>query len=677
MASTFRKKQKAHLIAAIICCALVVAAIVVCLVINLSHRNSVYNKFADKNFADALASALGYNSHYDIKQEDLDNVESLVYFCQIGIDSSSSSGSYASYAYPVVMLGDATYTDSLLQQSDPDYEAPAETPDYSSNYKVANCAISDPADLNLFKNLRILRAFDSAEVSSMVESSYYTTMYSYYGMCEAISSDTVINTLKLKDLTSLEQLSDLTKLEQLSICYSGITNLNGIENFKNLKKLDATETALTSIEGLSKETELTYLALNSINETKVAASDNEASDDEKDDDKEEEKKFNETGIGDAALKEIAALSKLSYLDISGNNVSDLSVLKDMTDMRYLYIASNPVASLKGTEGMSKLKTLYASGCKLSDVSSLSSATALEKVYLSENELKNLNGINSDKVTYLDASKNNLEDASPVSKMTKVETLNLSENELTKVPDLSGLTCVKTLNLADNHKLADASGLEKFNPKDYEVAEDETLSVTLDICCNELKTLTLKAEKLTSLDVGDSALTSLDIGACTGLTSLTVSNNENLNTITGLDKLTALTTLTAEKTGIKNLPALKDLKALTTVTLNGCWLEDLSAFKDNESITTLNMKDTASIADISALSTLTALKTANFTNCTSLTDTSIADCFGAKDSLKFKEDSSLSLTLSGCTGIKDFSVFDEYGNMTVTYDKESSSDESND
>ena len=108
-------------------CVLAVAAIATVLILHFSHKNSIYGRFADKGLADAMKSAYGYSSHYDIKQEDLDAVEGLVYFVQIGMDTSGGSGSASSYAYPVVMLCDKTYTDLLIEQSDPAYEAPETT----------------------------------------------------------------------------------------------------------------------------------------------------------------------------------------------------------------------------------------------------------------------------------------------------------------------------------------------------------------------------------------------------------------------------------------------------------------------------------------------------------------------------------------------------------------------
>ena len=689
MASTFRKKQKARLIVAIVLCVLVVAAIATAVILKISQSRSLYSQFADKGFADALKTTYGYSSHYDLKQEDLDAVEGLVYFVQIGMDTSG--GSYASYAYPVIMLCDNSYTDLLIKMSDPSYTSEEDQSDQSEHVKVCNYALSDPADLNKFRNLRVLRAMDTVELSEMAQNAYTTQIYAMYGLGDAIALDTVLNAVKLGSLTSLDQISSLTNLEQLSLCYSGITNLEGIEQFPKLTKLDVSNTALTSIAGLSKETELTTLSLNSVNVTatvqedeadetesepessepetsEAETSDTETSEDETSEEAEEPRKYNTTGIGNDMLKEIAALPKLRALSVTNNGISDLSALSGLTAMEYLYVGANPLTSLKGAENMTKLKAVYASECELTDLSALSNATELTFVNVEENKLVSLAGL--EKATALEelhAESNQIEDASVLSGMTKIQQIHLGKNKLKKVPDLSKLTSLTSLELGSN-EIEDASGLSELDPTEFETKEGETTTVTVDLSYNKIQSLSMKASAMTSLNVSNNELEGLKLSGCTGLQTLTASNNEKLTTISGLDTLTALTTLTAEQCGIEVLPSVKSLENLTTVTLNGSKLLNLSAFKDNGSITTLSMKDNGALVDISGLNTLTKLTTANFTNCTALQDEAIAAAFGTEGNLVFDESSSLTLTLTGCSGITDFSIFDSYGSMKVTHDE---------
>ena len=171
-----------------------------------------YTQFADADFAKALAEAMGKDSVRDITQEDLDKVESLVYYWSVGNDSSNN---YQTYAYPIVMLGYKQMADDIIANSE---EEPKE-----DSYVMVSYPISEVEDITVFKNLRVLRTFDLAEVSSMQEGCYYTQLYSMYGMGNAVSFESIVGSAALTDLKNLDQLSSLTKLEQISLEYTAVT----------------------------------------------------------------------------------------------------------------------------------------------------------------------------------------------------------------------------------------------------------------------------------------------------------------------------------------------------------------------------------------------------------------------------------------------------------------------
>ncbi len=715
MASSFKKKQKRHLIAAIVCCVLVLAVLVASVAVACAHRSSLYQKFEDRDFAAAIAQALGLSSKYSLDQEDLDKYEGLVYFCSVGVDTNNK---YSSYAYPVVMLCDKTYTDLLIEESDPGHEPATEKDetDYSSHYIAVPYVLSDPEDLNLFTNLRMLRAFDISEINEMASGCQMTQIYSMYGLgTQAVSVNTLIDGTRLSGLNDLHQISSLTKLEHLSLCYSGITSLDGLENFPNLTKLDITSTAVTDISALSSVPNLSYLSLNSLNETKkdesgetsgITSGDtsdtsadtssdtsSEASDD-KDDDKEEKKEptYNETGLTSEQLSVLSNLKNLTYLDITNNYITDLSALSTLQNMEYLSLANNPLEKLTGTENMKSLKVLYATDCRLTGLDELQGADKLESAYLSNNKLSSLNGLSaSTAMTSLDASGNELTDASAVAGMKDLETLNLSDNRLTKAPDLSALKKTTGVDLSKN-ELTDASGLEKFNPTEHEVEKDDqgndkAITLTLNLSGNKLSKLSLSASKLTSLDLTDNQLglnaegAALHFDGCTALTTLTVNDNATLQTLEGIETLTELTTLNAKNsTLLTNIPALKELKKLATVDLSGSKaLKTLEGLKDCEALSSLTLSECERLTDLTAVSTLKKLSTLNLDKCTELTNESITNAFGTpktdtqEANLLMDKAIKMTVTLTGCTKVTDFKIFDEYGSITLNRDKAASAE----
>ena len=61
------------------------------------------------------------------------------------------------------------------------------------------------------------------------------------------------------NLTSLAGIENLINLEQLSCGYNDLSNLEGIENLVNLKKLDCSDNNLTNLNGIEKLINLEYL----------------------------------------------------------------------------------------------------------------------------------------------------------------------------------------------------------------------------------------------------------------------------------------------------------------------------------------------------------------------------------------------------------------------------------
>ncbi len=722
MASNYRTKQKKQLILAIVGCVLVFAMLAATIIISLVHKASLYSDFKDKDFATAIAQALGLSSKYDLEAEDLTRFEGLIYYCSVGVDSSNG---YASYAYPVVMLCDKTYTDVLMEQNDPDYEGDGtNNVDYSKNIVQVPYLLTNPEDLNLFPNLRMLRAFDLSEVNSMAQGCQMTQMYAMYGMgTQSYDLATVVNASKMDEFTSLSQISSLTKLEQLSICYTSVTSLDGIENFPNLNKLDATYTLVDDISALESAQNLTFLSLNSVNvtptpekeedekseDTSAETSKTETSEDEKeDDDKEEEEEdeevvYNTTGLSNEDVSIIAKLPKLKYLDIANNNISDLSALSVLSGVKYLSVAQNPVTSLAGVENMKGMKLLHALDCQLTEIDAVTGFDKLETVYINNNKLTSLAPLTSATlVTSLDASENELTDAGAVGGMTKLMSLNLKDNKLNTLPDLSKLDRLSTLDASAN-KLNDVTGLENFNPQnpgmtdeDIEAAkkeaenkkdedkkeeEEEGNTITINLSDNMITNITLSATKLSSLDLSKNKLyvsegrdSAMTFKGCEKLATLTLTENDKLTSLKGVETLTGLTTLNASKSAIETIPELKELKKLTTVNLSETNITNINGLKDNEAITTLTLTECEKLTDISVLNTLKKLSTVHMGKCVELSDESITAAFGTpkKDDkaadLKFDKSVKLTVTITGCPKITNFDIFNEYGNMKVDYDK---------
>jgi hypothetical protein len=204
-----RKQQKNKLIVSIVLCLAIIGAGVYTVVDSIANRNSL---FEDQDFAKAIADVLKIKPS-QITQDMLDEYQSFYYFCNIGMKEDYS----ASYATPVLILGKKEFTEYQLAEAAKAAEQ-TDTNDTTSDTSSADNTPSDyitvsynlkkSNDIALFRNLRVLSAFDSNTISQMQTSAYYTSIYSqFYQGVTAINFDNVIKQMKLSDLTSLTQLS--------------------------------------------------------------------------------------------------------------------------------------------------------------------------------------------------------------------------------------------------------------------------------------------------------------------------------------------------------------------------------------------------------------------------------------------------------------------------------------
>ena len=381
MSNTVKAKQKKTIIICAILSIALLAGSIFLIVDGLLHMNDPYKIFGNVEFAKAYASALGRESVRDITDEDLAKVESLTYYWSIGTDSNNN---YQTYAYPVVILGYKTMTDIIISNSE---EEPA-----ADSYVTVSYPVTEVADITAFPNLRVLRTFDLTEVSSMNEgcsnTQYMAQMSQYYNQMgynmdvEAIYLEDVIKAAALTNIKKLDQLKSLSKLEQLSLEYTGITSLEGIQNFPNLTKLDI---GFTSVEGddlsaLSSVTNLTELTLVSLkgitieennaatesSEASKAESSEEASKEEtskeessKEETSEEEEKHTHAGLTD--ISAISGLTNLKTLNISGNAIVELGALDGLTNLENFVANSNCIEKLDSLSKLTNLKNVSVVG----------------------------------------------------------------------------------------------------------------------------------------------------------------------------------------------------------------------------------------------------------------------------------------------------------------------------
>jgi internalin A len=103
------------------------------------------------------------------------------------------------------------------------------------------------------------------------------------------------------------------------------------------------------------------------------------------------------------------LTKLTYLDLSGNQISDIKPLSNLTKLTELHLSRNQISDIKPLSNLTNLTYLELEKNQISDIKPLSNLTNL---------------------TYLELEKNKISDIKPLSNLTKLTSLSLGNNPLT-------------------------------------------------------------------------------------------------------------------------------------------------------------------------------------------------------------------------------------------------------
>jgi len=213
---------------------------------------------------------------------------------------------------------------------------------------------------------------------------------------------------------------------------------------------------------------------------------------------------------------LTALTSLTELDLTHNQLTDISALTSLSDLTTLSLGNNyKLTDISALTALTGLKRLFLQGNQLTDISALKSLTDLTELYLGGNRLTDISALASlTGLTKLFLNENQLTDICALASLTGLTELYLNDNQLTDISALRPLTGLTKLDL-DGNQLTDISALTSLTG---------------------LTGLNLRGSQLTDI----SALTSL-----TGLTGLNLSGNQ----LTDISALTSLTGLT--KLGLRN------------------------------------------------------------------------------------------------------------------------------
>ena len=317
--------------------------------------------------------------------------------------------------------------------------------------------------------------------------------------------------------------------------------------------------------------------------------------------------------------EVEAFGREQYTHITGithigfwpdtgvSDIEDISSLNSLTNLgSFLMVGSNPkLPNLKGLENIKYIDkgiviVRNASLTTLKDLNPL-----LLEITIDENHsLKNLDGLNFEKLDYIEIKGNNsLQNIDGLSQLKEAGTMYINNNtELVNIQGLQSLKSLGNLSISDNSSLQNISGLEGLT----------SLNGTLTISNNDLLESIDPLRNLITLpnEVNISENLSLQsISILKGLTiakNINIINNPALKNLEGLENITrVIDRLNIVENRIQNINELSNLKYVGALLISdNQGLENLGGLIKLETITgSLRIKDNQGLKNLDDLQNL--------------------------------------------------------------------------
>ena len=352
------------------------------------------------------------------------------------------------------------------------------------------------------------------------------------------------------------------------------------------------------------------------------------------------------------MKRISELPKLTYINLSNNNIEKIEGLSNQINIEELYLTNNKIQKIEGISNLSQLKKLDLSSNNITDITPLSANKNLKELYLTGNSTidGNRNNYTGERLValnelgklldnggniYLDSDKlglftnykklnfknagldtleplNGIEELTELSlegnnltlkdtnsqtilgKMSKLESLNLINNKLENISAVNKLNNLKKLYMNGNENLKEIEDI--ISNLDILQISNETLKTINNCSVDKITNISLQGRYITELP-NLSKFSKMNVFKF----DANLSKVSNYNVISDMSNLTNLEIINANLHG--KMIDFSKLTKLTNINLskNSLWSEDLQnliVLKNNKNLI-IDLRNN-SIIDASAL-----------------------------------------------------------------------------
>lgn len=268
---------------------------------------------------------------------------------------------------------------------------------------------------------------------------------------------------------------------------------------------------------------------------------------------------------------LTKLTSLETLELNGNRIRDYSPLEKLTRLESIDLRGNKIDNISFLQKLRSLRVLYLSGNQINNIRCLEEITSLEVLNLRGNQVKDVRFL--EKLTSLkklDLRGNEVIETKFLEELTKLESLDLRANQIRDIGFLQKLTALEELNLSDNQIsnigfLLDLRNLQRFDLSGNKISNTRFLENL-----TSLKKLDLHGNQITDISF---------LSKLTTLQSLDLSNNQ-ISDIKFLEKLTCLEALNLRGNQISDIGFVEKLVSLLSLDLRSNQVTDISALTEN-------------------------------------------------------------------------------------------------
>ncbi|NOU20112.1 MAG: hypothetical protein HOO91_21355 [Bacteroidales bacterium] len=325
---------------------------------------------------------------------------------------------------------------------------------------LSDSKILDYSFLKKFKKLSILclRGNMLSDISFLKDLKELDTLYltnnsqiKDYSFLKELKKLTKIY-LNANDLTEISFLKELKWLTDIDLCNNKLSDISPLIEIDSLNSLYLGKNNLNNVSFLRKLKGLSGLNLNfnkQIDDYSFLR------------DLEHLNFLDLKGNNLSDIRLLKGFKKLTALDLSFNNLKDVSFLKENKDLSMLYLRGNKLNDISFLKEFKGLTILSLSSNNLGDISFLRDHKKLISLDLSNNHLNDVSFLKDNRgITSLDLSNNHLKDISFLKDNTEITSLSLGNNDLSDVSFLKELKGITSLDLRNNN-LSDVSFLKEL------------------------------------------------------------------------------------------------------------------------------------------------------------------------------------------------------------------------